>query len=160
MRLVSNSSKLGLVILDACRNNPFLQRMQRTNVTRATERGLVRVEPGDNVMVAYSARDGTTASDGQGRNSPFTQALLKNLETPGLEIRFLFANVRDDVMTATNRGQQPFTYGSLSKDPIYFRRGSEISSEPPKLQPVDAAAQAWTAAQNTASVEVLEEFVR
>jgi TRAP-type mannitol/chloroaromatic compound transport system substrate-binding protein len=120
-RIVSNSTRLGLVILDACRTNPFLPRMQRTNMTRSTERGFARVEPSDNVLVAFAARDGTTANDGQGRNSPFTQALLKNLETPGLEVRFLFANVRDEVMAATNRAQQPFTYGSLSAELMYFK---------------------------------------
>jgi len=118
IRAVSNTSRLGLVILDACRNNPFLPGMQITNVARSVERGLSRIEPSDNVMVAYAARDGTTARDGAGRNSPFTASLLKNLETPGLEIRFLFANVRDDVMAATNREQQPFVYGSLSKEQI------------------------------------------
>jgi TRAP-type mannitol/chloroaromatic compound transport system substrate-binding protein len=132
-RLVSNSTRMGLVILDACRTNPFLPRMQRTNMTRATERGFVRVEPSDNVLVAFAARDGTTANDGQGRNSPFTQALLKNLETPGLEIRFLFANVRDQVMAATNRAQQPFTYGSLSAEPMYFKRPSSGAAPGPVI---------------------------
>jgi uncharacterized caspase-like protein len=60
-------------------------------------------EPTDNVLVAYAARDGTTATDGDGRNSPFTTALLRNTETPGLEISFLFRNVRDEVMSATKR---------------------------------------------------------
>jgi uncharacterized caspase-like protein len=89
-RAVSNTTRLGLVILDACRNNPFLPKMQRTNMTRAVDRGFSRVEPDNNVLVAYSARDGTTANDGSGRNSPFTGALLKNIETPGLDVRFLF----------------------------------------------------------------------
>src|SRR5262245_26738737 len=118
VRAVSNTSKLGLVILDACRTNPFLPKMQMTNVARAVDRGLSRIEPSDNVLVAYAARDGTTARDGSGRNSPFTASLLKNIETPGLEVRFLFANVRDEVMAATNREQQPFVYGSLSKEQI------------------------------------------
>jgi hypothetical protein len=119
-RAVSSTTKLGLIILDACRSNPFLPKMQRTNLTRAVDRGFVRVEPNDNILVAYSARDGTTANDGSGRNSPFTSSLLRNIEIPGLEVRFLFANVRDDVMAATKREQQPFTYGSLSKDLVYL----------------------------------------
>lgn len=90
-RAVSNTTKLGLVILDTCRSNLFLPKMETTNVQRAVERGFSRVEPSDNVLVAYSARDGTTASDGSGRNSPFTQSLLRNIETPGLEVQFLFA---------------------------------------------------------------------
>jgi len=139
-RAVSNTTRLGLVILDACRNNPFLPGMQITNVSRAVERGLSRVEPSDNVLVAYSARDGTTARDGSGRNSPFTTSLLKNLETPGLEVRFLFANVRDDVMAATNREQQPFVYGSLSKEQICLISCPQTSDKAPEA----AGSQAIT----------------
>src|SRR5882672_10084036 len=65
-RAVSNTTKLGLIILDACRSNPFLPKMQRTNLTRAVDRGFARVEPNENILVAYSARDGTTAKDGLG----------------------------------------------------------------------------------------------
>ena len=121
MLQVTKATKLGLVILDACRNNPFAAKMQRTVRVRSVDRGFVRTEPLDNVLVAYSAKDGTTARDGSGRNSPFTSALLRYIQTPGLEVRFLFANVRDDVMAATNREQQPFVYGSLSSERIYFR---------------------------------------
>jgi uncharacterized caspase-like protein len=117
---VSKATKLGLVVLDACRNNPFAAKMQRSVRVRAVDRGLVRTEPLDNVLVAFSAKDGTTAADGNGRNSPFTSALLRNLQTPGLEVRFLFAQVRDDVMSATKREQQPFIYGSLSSQKIYL----------------------------------------
>jgi hypothetical protein len=118
---VSKARQLGLVILDACRNNPFAAKMQRSLRTRAVMRGLAPTEPTDNVLVAYAARDGTTADDGDGRNSPFTAALLHNIETPGLEISFLFRNVRDEVMAATKREQQPFVYGSLSKEAIYLK---------------------------------------
>lgn len=118
---VSKARQLGLIILDACRNNPFAAKMKRSLATRAVPRGLAPTEPSDNVLIAYAARDGTTASDGDGRNSPFTTALLKHIETPGLEISFLFRRVRDDVMAATKREQQPFVYGSLSKEEIYLR---------------------------------------
>jgi hypothetical protein len=117
---VAGARELGLVILDACRNNPFVAKMQRSIRTRAVERGLTRVEPADNVLVAYAAKDGTTAADGAGQHSPFTVALLKHIETPGLEVSFLFRQVRDDVMAATQREQQPFIYGSLSKQAIYL----------------------------------------
>jgi hypothetical protein len=120
---VSNTKSLGLVILDACRNNPFAAKMQRSLVLRAAASGgLGRIEPVGNVLVAYAARDGTTALDGDGRNSPFTAALLRNIETPGVEVTFMFRNVRDDVMEATRNEQQPFVYGSLSRKAIYLAR--------------------------------------
>src|SRR5205814_9162822 len=106
---VSNTLSLGLVILDACRNNPFVAKMSRSQTLRAAiSGGLSRVEPVGNVLVAYAARDGTTALDGDGRNSPFASALLKNIEAPGIEVTFMFRNVRDDVMEATRNEQQPF----------------------------------------------------
>jgi hypothetical protein len=138
------------VILDACRSKPFLPKMQSTNVSRAVERGFSRVEPSDNVLVAYSARDGTTATDGAGRNSPFTQSLLKNIETPGLEISFLFRKVRDDVMRTTKREQQPFVYGSLSTESIYLKAPNP---------PADTADVLWDAIKDSKVAAVFEEFL-
>lgn len=121
MLQVASARHLGLVILDACRNNPFAARMTRTIRTRSVDRGLARTEPSDNVLVAYAAKEGTTAADGTGRNSPFTRALLAHIETPGLEINFLFRAVRDDVLKTTRNEQQPFVYGSLSREAVYLK---------------------------------------
>jgi hypothetical protein len=121
MSQVSDTTSLGLVILDACRNNPFAAKMNRSLARRALSTGgLGRIEPVGNVLVAYAARDGTTALDGDQRNSPFASALLHNIETPGVEVTFMFRNVRDDVMEATRNEQQPFVYGSLSRKAIYL----------------------------------------
>jgi len=118
---VSNTTSLGLIILDACRNNPFVSKMSRSLALRAaTGGGLGRIEPVGNVLVAYAARDGTTALDGDGRNSPFTAALLRNIETPAVEVTFMLRNVHDDVMEGTGNEQQPFVYGSLSRRAIYL----------------------------------------
>jgi lysozyme family protein len=112
----------GVIILDACRNNPFISRMVATSGHRAVSAGLARPTTRGNSLIVYSARDGTTAADGTGINSPFTAALLKSIEQP-LEIDLLFRTVRDDVIVATGpeEPQEPFTYGSLSAKPIYFR---------------------------------------
>ena len=95
--------------------------MQRSLRVRAVTRGLAPIEPTDNVLIAYAARDGTTANDGEGRIVPSPPRYFTTLETPGLEISFLFRNVRDEVMSTTKREQQPFVYGSLSKEAIYFK---------------------------------------
>jgi hypothetical protein len=113
-----------MVILDASRNNPFAAHMQRTGQTRSVDRGLARVEPNQNVLVAYASKDGTTNDDRGGRNSPYAAALLRYLESPGLDINFMFRKVRDDVLSHTNRRQQPFVYGSLPSKPIYFKERS------------------------------------
>ena len=156
---VGKARQLGLVILDACRNNPFAAKMQRSLRTRAVARGLAPTEPTDNVLVAYSAKDGTTASDGDGRNSPFTTALLRNIETPGLEVTFMFRAVRDEVMVATNREQQPFVYGSLSREAIYFKAPAQSGGSVSTTAPT-GAAQAWEAVKTSKDASALEAFLR
>ena len=119
----SAASKMQLVILDACRNNPFVAKMRSAGKsTRSISPGLASIEPESGVLVAYSARDGTTAMDGEGANSPFAEALVKYLTEPGLEIGLLFRKVRDAVFTKTAKQQEPFTYGSLPAQPFYFKQ--------------------------------------
>jgi hypothetical protein len=118
---VRDAKKLRLVILDACRDNPFLPRMQQTAGTRNVSRGLARIDPSSGVLVAYSARDGQLAQDGTGQNSPFTEALLEHLEEPGLEIGLLFRKVRDSVLRKTKNVQEPFVYGSIPSEEIFFK---------------------------------------
>lgn len=114
LRTLEGVTRLRLVILDACRDNPFAASMVRANGSRSIARGLGRVEPaGAETLVAFAARAGTTAADGTGGNSPFTAALLRHLLTPGLDVRLALGEVRDDVMAATARAQEPFVYGSL-----------------------------------------------
>src|SRR5262249_43185002 len=121
------AKKLRLVILDACRDNPFVKSIKRTVATRSISRGLAQVEPATtDTLIAFAAKAGAVADDGDGKNSPFTTALLKHLAVPGLALRIAFGRVRDDVMAVTRRQQEPFVYGSL---------GGAIVS----LMPADAA---------------------
>jgi uncharacterized caspase-like protein len=122
LNAAERASSLRLVILDACRDNPFASQMKRslTVASRSVSRGLASVEPDAGTLVVYAAKHGETASDGDGTNSPFATAFMSNLKKPNLEIRRLFDYVRDDVMDVTRRQQQPFTYGSLSGRQEYF----------------------------------------
>lgn len=121
MSAVEGARKLRLVLLDACRDNPFANQMRRTVASRSIGRGLAAVEPQTGSLVVYAAKDGETALDGDGSNSPFVMALVKELAVPGVEIRKLFDLVRDDVLEATNNEQQPFTYGSVpGRQDFYF----------------------------------------
>jgi uncharacterized caspase-like protein len=122
-RLLSKAEparKLRMVILDACRANPF-RMVSAQGRTRAISRGLLpRPEVSGGVLVAYAACDGTTAGDGA--HSPFTHALLANLETPGFDVRIMFSKVRDQVLASTHNAQEPFTYGSLPGVELYFNQ--------------------------------------
>ena len=160
LRTVSNAKKLGLVILDASRENPFLAKMQRSAPVRGIDRGLARLEPDDNVLVAFAAREGTTAVDGPGPLSPFTSAILNNIETPGLEIGFLFRNVHDDVLQLTHNEQEPAVYGSLSKDEIFLKPAptTEVSLTDESSGPA-ADEIAWSFLHESLDVGTIRQFV-
>ncbi len=122
MASVGGARKLRIVILDACRENPFAATMRRTVAFRSATKGLGPVEPSRATLVVYAARDGALAQDGAGSNSPFASALVKHLGTPRLEVSKLFRLVTADVLEATGPQQQPFTYGSLpGREDFYFR---------------------------------------
>jgi uncharacterized caspase-like protein len=111
---VEPAKQLRLIILDACRDNPFSKTMKRTIGSRSIGRGLAKVEPSSpNTMIAFAAKAGSTASDGDSKNSPFATALVNHIAKPGLDLRKAFGFVRDDVLKATANKQEPFVYGSL-----------------------------------------------
>jgi tetratricopeptide (TPR) repeat protein len=120
MLSVEGAKKLHLVLLDACRENPFAGTMQRTR--SIVSRGLASIEPEAGTMVFYAAAAGEVAMDGTGDHSPFAQGLINNFKKPKVEIRKLVDLIRDDVMKATDRHQRPFHYGTLPGDEdFYFR---------------------------------------
>jgi hypothetical protein len=93
--------------------------MKRRVAMRAVAGGLAKMEPTlGETLIAYAAKAGSTAEDGDGDNSPFAAALLKNLTVPGLDIRLAFGRVRDDVLRRTGNRQEPFVYGSLGGEAI------------------------------------------
>ncbi|MBI3699159.1 MAG: tetratricopeptide repeat protein [Afipia sp.] len=138
LNAVESAGRLRLVILDACRNNPFADNARTVTPTRGLGTtkpgtplvgtmvgvGLGRVEPKPGTLVIYSAKNGQVALDGEGENSPFTKALVKRIEQkPPIEVRRLFDFVRKDVFDETKQAQQPFAYGSLEPtDDFYFSR--------------------------------------
>ena len=114
VRALEPARRLRLIILDACRDNPFVQTMQRSVASRAVANGLAKVEPASSdTLIAFAAKAGSTADDGRGANSPFTTALLKHLTVPGRDVRIALGYVRDEVIKSTGNRQEPFVYGSL-----------------------------------------------
>ncbi|WP_322514515.1 caspase family protein [Rhodopseudomonas palustris] len=150
-RLVSSADgaqKLRVVILDACRDNPFTVRMRRERkvASRNVVSGLGKVEPtSTDTLIAYAAKAGSTAEDGSGDHSPFTTAILKNLTVPGLDIRLAFGRVRDEVMKVTGNKQEPFVYGSLG--------GGNVS-----LVPAPAVAKEATASDVKADYDLVAKI--
>jgi uncharacterized caspase-like protein len=135
IRALDSVKRLKLVILDACRDNPFAMTMKRSVASRSIGRGLGKIEPAmSDTLIAYAAKAGAVASDGDGQNSPFATALVKYIAEPGLDLRLAFGRVRDDVLKSTSNRQEPFVYGSLG--------GETIALVPAVAKSVDPEAQA------------------
>lgn len=140
---VSGATTLRMVLIDACRNNPFLGQIKSTG--RAIgQAGLSPFEPSGGTLLAYAAKGGTVALDGNGRNSPFMKGLLAHLEEPGLDVNLLFRKVRDSVLAETNNRQEPFTYGSLPGREIYLVPPLEVAEVTPVPAPVAPAPAVGT----------------
>jgi tetratricopeptide (TPR) repeat protein len=117
---VGGARSLRLVMLDACRDNPFAPTMQRTMALKLVDKGFSNIEPSAGFMIVYAAKHGETALDGEGKDSPFATALAHDIKEH-VEVRKLFDIVRDDVWSATKHEQQPFTYGSPpGREDFYF----------------------------------------
>jgi hypothetical protein len=173
-------------MLDACRDNPFAKTMKRTVASRSVGRGLAKIEPTvSDTLIAFAAKAGSVALDGDNANSPFTTALLENIAVPGVDLRIAFGRVRDSVMTSTGRKQEPYVYGSLGGNTVAIvdtpaspveaqnkqTAATQIAAAPTD-QPVTARtptslapssadiAEAWRAVSATSNATVLEAFVR
>ena len=108
-KLEGTGSQLNLIILDACRNNPFKR-------VRSLDKGLAVMSAPTGTLIAYATAPGTTAADGDGSNSPYTGHLLKVMRTPGLEIEKVFKQVRIAVVAETGGKQVPWESSSLTGD--------------------------------------------
>ena len=152
IRMLEPAKKLRLVILDACRDNPFARTMKRTMVSRAVGRGLAKIEPPtSDTLIAFAAKAGSIAADGDGMHSPFTAALLKHIATPGLDLRLVFGRVRDEVIKNTGSRQEPFVYGSLGGANVALVPGASPAAGPalaalPSAAPVAVAPPAVNSA--------------
>jgi uncharacterized caspase-like protein len=145
-----------ILILDACRNNPFGRKWQ--SGSRNLERGLGSLEV-DDVLVLFAAAPGQTASDGSGSNSPFALALATRIAEPGLIVQLLGGRVRDDVLLATGGAQRPFVSASIGGDPFYFVAPSGTAQKAEKAV-ASAVAEAWDRVAQATSPQVLEAFRR
>lgn len=157
VRALEPARRLRLIILDACRDNPFLRSMQRTIATRAVIGGLAKVEPASSdTLIAFAAKAGSTAADGDGANSPFTAALLKNLAVPGLDVRLAFGRIRDEVLKSTGSRQEPFVYGSLGGATV------TLVPEPKRNAPAvsaDNIRRDYELAERVGTAEAWESFL-
>ncbi|MBR0828187.1 caspase family protein [Bradyrhizobium manausense] len=157
---VEPAKQLRLVILDACRDNPFAKTMKRTIAARAIGRGLAKIEPtSPNTMIAFAAKAGSTASDGDSKNSPFAAALVERLPTPGLDLGKAFRFVRDDVLKTTGNKQEPYVYGSLGGDDVPLVAAKPVATGP-QANPQDGIRRDYELALQAGNRDAWEAFLQ
>jgi uncharacterized caspase-like protein len=164
MRMLDPVKRLRLVILDACRENPFGKRMTRTVASRSMGRGLAKIEvTSTDTLVAFAAKAGMTAADGTGDHSPFTAALLDSLATPGLDVRIAFGRVRDDVMKSTDNKQEPYVYGSIGGSTVALvaKPPEKQAAAPPPAAPsaADTLARDYEFAERIGTKQAWDSFL-
>jgi hypothetical protein len=136
-----------IMILDACRNNPLAERLERRlhgqNRSTGNVRGLARIDKTQGMVVAYATAADDVAQDGTGRNSPFTAALLNRMKESGLEIEMMFRRVTADVSARTGGRQRPETYISLLSE-YYLNQSDQV---------------AWQGIKDSTDTAKLREFI-
>ncbi|MEI6206879.1 MAG: caspase family protein [Desulfuromonadales bacterium] len=120
---------VNLVVLDACRNNPFARSF------RSAARGLASMDAPSGSMIAYATAPGKTAADGSGRNGVYTEELIRMMETPGLSVEEAFKRVRKAVMSKTASAQVPWESSSLTGDFHFVPPASMTDLQPSPVQP-------------------------
>lgn len=148
-------SPLNIVILDACRNNPFERRFRNVGG------GLAQMDAPRGSLIAYATAPGKIAADGEGRNGLYTQELLKNIQTPGLSLEAVFKRVRNGVIQRSGEAQTPWEASSLTGD-FYFKPAALSATVPTNTStsrntaPEDAA---WGAAESAGSIVGYETYL-
>jgi uncharacterized caspase-like protein len=120
-------NRMNIVILDACRNNPFERRI------RGGSRGLAAIDAARGILIAYATAPGAVAADGDGDNGLYTAELLTALAVPNLKAEEVFKRVRVGVARRTNGAQVPWESSSLTGDFVFNQRGTATAATAPVL---------------------------
>ncbi|MCU9839507.1 caspase family protein [Ruegeria sp. WL0004] len=167
LRQLSGAKKLKMVVLDACRDNPFVQKMQRENRGRNIGQGLAIVSNAEAAtLIAYAAAAGEVTPDGPaGHNSPFTSAFLKALDLPPADVRILLGAVRDE-LNRTVPGAVPFVYSSLGAEQVVINPNSTkpeppapVTTEKPVVHDEEQMLRDYAMAEFSGSVEAWDAFL-
>ena len=161
LRVMEAAKRTNIVLLDACRDNPLIENLAAKMGTRglAVGRGLAQVNSGVGTLIAYATQPGNVALDGRGRNSPFTAALLRTVEKPGLSLTDLMVEVRNEVLRDTDGRQVPWDHSSLT-GPFYF------TAPPPPPLAQDGASPAaldlafWDSIKDSNNARLFEAYLK
>jgi len=157
---LSGARKLKMVVLDACRNNPFVAKMQRENQGRNIGRGLALVESAEpDTLIAYAAATGEITPDGvSGDNSPFTAAFLNAISGPTADVRIILGAARDE-LRLTVPGASPFVYSSLGREQIIINPNGSKPKPELKVLDEDSLLRDFATAEFSGSIAAWDEFL-
>ncbi|MBL8834306.1 MAG: caspase family protein [Rhodospirillales bacterium] len=154
-QMAAARARVSMVILDACRNNPFERRF------RSVGGGLAQINAPEGTMIAYATSPGKVAADGEGSNGLYTQELLKALAQPGLKVEDVFKQVRVGVARASNGAQVPWEASSLTGD-FYFQPAALQTTAPAAAMPapaVDREAMFWDSVKGSSDPAELRAYL-
>ncbi|MGY3354823.1 putative caspase-like protein [Bradyrhizobium sp. GM0.4] len=148
---IAGRSKISLLFMDSCRDNPFAKRLVvgSRSISRS---GLASIDSAAGTLIAFSTAPGRVAEDGNTDHSPFTKALLNNIEQPGVEVRRMMSNVRREVREATGGQQVPWENSALEGE-FYFK---PLEPAPPQPAPTSSPNTTQTVAALSASSALIE----
>ncbi|MEI6703488.1 MAG: tol-pal system protein YbgF [Deltaproteobacteria bacterium] len=154
--LDESKSRLNLVFLDACRNNPYARSF------RSADRGLARVNAPSGTLISYATKPGSVAADGDGRNGLYTSKLLAQMDS-NQQIELALKRVVTDVKAASKGKQEPWMEGSIEGD--FCFGGCTMNGEPvllptSPLSGVDSEIDSWSIVKESNDVEVLRDFLK
>jgi hypothetical protein len=170
VRLMESKASTNLIFLDACRNNPLADNLKRSLAAMQRSvtlgRGLVRIEPAArDTLIAFSAAPGQEASDGTGRNSPFTAALLNHISQPGLEVSVMLKEVSAEVREKTENAQRPQQLSDMSRT-FYFAKAEAqaapaVASQPPAQPKTDDSLELafWRSASTANDCDSMRAYL-
>lgn len=164
-RIMEGEASTNILFLDACRDNPLARNLARAMGTRSTSigRGLASVESGSGTLISFSTQPGNVALDGDGRNSPFTSALVRHLAASKDDLSSILIAVRNDVMSETQRKQVPWEHSALTRRFFFSEAVPAAATAPPETPgrtQVSEASLAWQLVKDSSDARALEAFRR
>jgi uncharacterized caspase-like protein len=154
--MLDANNGLNLIVLDACRNNPFERRF------RGGSRGLAAIDAAQGTLIAYATSPGSLAADGEGANGIYTEALLQALSEPGLKVEEMFKRVRIAVADRTHNAQMPWESSSLMGDFIFNPKGADATQpafDPAGLEARQAEIAFWNAVASSSNPADFEDYL-
>jgi curli biogenesis system outer membrane secretion channel CsgG len=150
--LAESKTRLNLLFLDACRNNPYARSM-RSGVT-----GLAKVDAPSGTLISFATRPGSTASDGSGGHGVYTEQLLGQMREPNVPVEQVLKRVGASVKRATRGAQEPWMEGSIEGD-FYFRGGAAAAVASGPVDPLALELAYWDSVKSSANARDYQAYL-